>query len=94
VIRNTFKIDDTLDVFAVHGVGGIFGTIMIIFFADGANAAAQLGSLVIVGVFTIVVTVVLVLVCRMVTQMRVDEETEEGGLDLIVHGERAYEFRS
>jgi len=31
LIRNRFKIDDTLDVFAVHGVGGIFGTIMIIF---------------------------------------------------------------
>jgi len=94
LIRNRFKIDDTLDVFAVHGVGGIFGTIMIIFFADGANATAQLGSLVIVGVFTTVVTIALILICRLVTTFRVDEETEVGGLDLASHGERAYEFRS
>ena len=94
LIRNQFKIDDTLDVFAVHGVGGIFGTIMIIFFADGASAVAQLGSLAIVGVFTTVVTVALILICRTVTNLRVDEETEVNGLDLAVHGERAYEFRS
>jgi len=55
LIRNKVKIDDTLDVFAVHGVGGIFGTIMIAAFGAG-SWAAQLGSLVIVGVFTTVVT--------------------------------------
>ena len=94
LIRNKFKIDDTLDVFAVHGVGGIFGTIMIIFFADGANASAQLGSLVIVGVFTIAVTTALIFICRAVTTFRVDEETEDSGLDITVHGERAYDIRS
>ncbi len=93
LIRNVCKIDDTLDVFAVHGVGGIFGTIMIAVFGAGAWAA-QLGSLVIVGVFTTVVTVALILVCRMVTTLRVDHETEVNGLDLSVHGERAYEFNS
>ncbi|WP_299140965.1 ammonium transporter [uncultured Tateyamaria sp.] len=93
LIRNTLKIDDTLDVFAVHGVGGIFGTIMIAVFGAGAWAA-QLGSLVIVGVYTVVVSVVLVLVVRVITPLRVDEETEEQGLDLIVHGERAYDVSS
>ncbi|WP_299298735.1 ammonium transporter [uncultured Tateyamaria sp.] len=93
LIRNTLKIDDTLDVFAVHGVGGIFGTIMIAVFGAGAWAA-QLGSLVIVGVYTVVVSVVLVLVVRVMTPLRVDEETEEQGLDLIVHGERAYDVSS
>ncbi len=93
LIRNTIKIDDTLDVFAVHGVGGIFGTIMIAVFGAGAWAA-QLGSLVIVGVYTIVVTIVLIFVCRAVTSLRVDEETETSGLDLAVHGERAYELNS
>lgn len=93
LIRNTIKIDDTLDVFAVHGVGGIFGTIMIAVFGAGAWAA-QLGSLVIVGAYTIVVTIVLIFVCRAVTSLRVDEETETSGLDLAVHGERAYELNS
>jgi Amt family ammonium transporter len=94
VIRNKLKIDDTLDVFAVHGVGGIFGTIMIIFFADGANAVAQLGALAIVGVFTFVVTVVLIKLCALVTPLRVDEDTERQGLDLAQHGESAYDHNS
>lgn len=93
LIRNKIKVDDTLDVFAVHGVGGIFGTIMIIFFGDG-SAAAQLGSLVIVGVYTIVVTTALILICKAVTSLRVDHETEVNGLDLAIHGERAYELNS
>ena len=93
LIRNKVKIDDTLDVFAVHGVGGIFGTIMIA--AVGAGSwAAQLGSLVIVGIFTVVVTVVIALVCRVIVPMRVDAETETNGLDLTVHGERAYDMTS
>jgi len=93
VIRNLLGIDDTLDVFAVHGVGGIFGTTMIAVFGAGAWVA-QLGSLVIVGVFTVAVTSALVLVCRAVTPLRVDEETETNGLDLSVHGERAYDMSS
>lgn len=94
VIRNKIKIDDTLDVFAVHGVGGIFGTIMIIFFADGANAIAQFGALAIVGVFTFVVTVILIKLCAMITPLRVDAETEQQGLDLAQHGESAYDHNS
>ncbi len=93
LIRNKVKIDDTLDVFAVHGVGGIFGTIMIAVFGAGAWAA-QLGSLVIVGVFTTVVTVVLILIVKAITPLRVSEETEVNGLDLEVHGERAYDMSS
>ncbi|MFN3146069.1 MAG: ammonium transporter [Paracoccaceae bacterium] len=93
LIRNALKIDDTLDVFAVHGVGGIFGTLMIAVFGAGAWAA-QLGSLVIVGVFTVVVTAILVLVVKAITGLRVDTETETNGLDITVHGERAYDLSS
>ncbi|MBV7379585.1 ammonium transporter [Maritimibacter dapengensis] len=93
LIRNRLNIDDTLDVFAVHGVGGIFGTIMIAVFGAGAWAA-QLGSLVIVGVFTIVVTFILIKAISIITHLRVDEETETNGLDLTVHGERAYDIIS
>lgn len=93
VVRNALKIDDTLDVFAVHGVGGIFGTMMIAVFGAGAWAA-QLGSLAIVGAFTLVVTVVLVEFVAMITPLRVDEDTETTGLDLSVHGERGYDISS
>ncbi len=93
LVRNTFSIDDTLDVFAVHGVGGIFGTIMIAVFGQGAWAA-QLGGLAIVGVFTLVVTFVLIKIVGLITPIRVDAETETNGLDLSVHGERAYDITS
>ncbi len=93
LIRNAFKIDDTLDVFAVHGVGGIFGTIMIAAFGAGAWAA-QLGALAIVGIFTVVVTYVLIKLVGLVTPFRVSEEVETNGLDLEVHGERAYDITS
>ncbi|MBP0481897.1 ammonium transporter [Sagittula salina] len=93
LIRNTVKIDDTLDVFAVHGVGGIFGTIMIAVFGAG-TWAAQLGSLVIVGAFTVVVTLVLIYLVKAITPLRVDAETEVTGLDLAAHGERAYDHVS
>jgi len=93
VIRNKLNIDDTLDVFAVHGVGGIFGTIMIAAFGLG-TWTAQLGGLVIVGAFTAVITFVLVKVVALITPLRVDAETETNGLDLSVHGERAYDMSS
>ena len=93
LVRNGLKIDDTLDVFAVHGVGGIFGTIMIAVFGQG-SFAAQAGSLLIVGVFTIVVTVIIAVVAKAIVGMRVDDETETTGLDLAQHGERAYEITS
>ena len=93
LIRNKLRIDDTLDVFAVHGVGGIFGTIMIAVFGQG-SWVAQLGSLAIVGVYTVVATYVLIKLAALVTPLRVDAETETNGLDLSVHGERAYELNS
>ena len=93
IMRSVLQIDDTLDVFAVHGVGGIFGIIMIAVFGAG-SWIAQLGSLAIVGIYTMVVTVILVLIIRAVTPMRVDEDTEVNGLDLAIHGERAYDITS
>jgi Amt family ammonium transporter len=92
-VRNALKIDDTLDVFAVHGVGGIFGTIMIAVFGAG-SFVAQIGSIAFVGVYTLVVTVSLVLLTKAIVGMRVDEETEVDGLDLAQHGERAYDLSS
>ena len=93
LVKDLLGIDDTLDVFAVHGVGGIFGTLMIAFLGHG-SMVAQAGSLAIVGGFTIVVTVVLVLVTKALVGLRVDAETETAGLDLTAHGERAYDMSS
>jgi Amt family ammonium transporter len=93
LIRDRLKIDDTLDVFAVHGVGGIFGTVMIAAFGAG-SWFAQLGSLVIVGLFTLLVTLVLLKVTALITPLRVDMEEEINGLDISVHGERAYDMQS
>jgi Amt family ammonium transporter len=89
LIRNKLKIDDTLDVFAVHGVGGIFGTIMIAVFGAG-SWTAQLGALAVVGVYTLVVSYIIAKVVGMFLPLRVDAETEYEGLDIAVHGERAY----
>ena len=93
LVRNTLKIDDTLDVFAVHGVGGVFGTLMIAVFGAG-SFVAQAGSLVIVGVFSVIVTFIIAVICKALVGIRVSHEIEQEGLDLAVHGERAYDHIS
>ncbi|WP_299919046.1 ammonium transporter [uncultured Roseobacter sp.] len=93
VVKNLLKIDDTLDVFAVHGVGGMFGIIMLAAFGH-ASWVAQLGGLAVVGIWTLVITVLIILVVRAVMPLRVSEEDETNGLDLSAHGERAYDITS
>ena len=93
LIKTRLNIDDTLDVFAVHGVGGIFGTIMIAVFGAGAWGA-QLGGLAIVAVWTLATTFAIAKLVGMVTPMRVDAEAEHNGLDIASHGERAYDITS
>lgn len=93
LVKNHVKIDDTLDVFAVHGVGGIFGTVMIAVLGHG-TWAAQLGGLAVVGLWTGIVSFALIKLCALVTPIRVDHESEVNGLDLSAHGERAYDLNS
>ena len=93
IIKGWFRIDDTLDVFAVHGVGGIFGTIMLAVFGY-AGWIEQLGSLAIVGCFTIVVTFIIIKFVILIFPIRVSEEDEITGLDQSSHGERAYDMAS
>ena len=92
-VRNILSIDDTLDVFAVHGIGGIFGILMIAVFNVG-SWTAQIGGLLIVGFFTVVVTTILIKMVGALTSFRVNEEDETTGLDLSAHGERAYDITS
>lgn len=93
VIRDRLKLDDTLDVFAVHGVGGIFGTVMLAILGH-ASWAGQLGGVVVVGIYATVITIVITIVLKALIGMRVDEETEVTGLDIAQSGERAYDMTS
>ncbi len=93
IVRNRLRLDDTLDVFAVHGVGGIFGTIMIALLGHGAWLA-QLGALLIVGIWTVAATWVIAKGLALVMALRVDKESEVNGLDLSTHQERAYDVSS
>ena len=105
-IKNTLRIDDSLDVFPVHGVGGMLGTMMAGIFvaanlggaglAEGVSIMDQLGVQLIgvlatVGWTAAVTFLILKLVSRIV-DLRVDEESETEGLDLVSHDEKGYNF--
>jgi ammonium transporter, Amt family len=104
IIKRTFKIDDSLDVFPVHGVGGILGTILAGVFvaeklggsgyAEGVTMSSQLMTQTIGVVATFVWCAVMTLVLLKVTQalvgLRVTPEVETEGLDLAEHDERGY----
>lgn len=93
LIKHRLEIDDSLDVFAVHGVGGIFGTIMIAV-AGAASFKAQLLGLLGVGIYTALVSAAIIYGLKAVMAIRVDEEAEYSGLDIASHGERAYDHVS
>ena len=98
-VKRVLVIDDTLDVFAVHGLGGIFGTLMIPFFAflgfeNGSSFTSQIGGIIIVGAYTVLVSSIIIFVLKFFIPMRVSEETEWEGLDLREHGEKAYDLSS
>ena len=92
------QIDDTLDVFACHGVGGIMGMILTAIFAQGENASLLHGgwhifghhmmALVLVSVFTFGGAYLLFKLTNFIIPLRVTEESEELGLDLSQHGEK------
>ena len=92
-IKSVLNIDDTLDVFAVHGVGGMFGIVMLAVFGH-ASWVSQLGGILVVGVFTIVATWIIAKAVSLIIPIRVSEEDEFNGLDITAHGERAYDHAS
>jgi Amt family ammonium transporter len=99
LVKERLRIDDTLDVFAVHGVGGIFGTIMAPILAagelsGGQGLGTQLLALAAVGAFTVGVTFAVVKLTTLVYPIRVPQEEEFDGLDITSHGERAYDLTS
>lgn len=91
------KIDDTLDVFACHGIGGIMGMILTAIFAQGEHAslmhggwmvfAHHMAALVLVSVFTFFGSLVLFKITDRIIPLRVSEASEQMGLDLSQHDE-------
>ena len=103
LIRNMLKIDDSLDVFAVHGVGGILGTLILPILATAGPLSPGLGEVpmgqqlwvqvqgvVAVIAWSVGVTLVIVKVTGLIVNLRVKHEAEVEGLDMHVHGERGY----
>ncbi|WP_106916548.1 ammonium transporter [Chryseobacterium aurantiacum] len=91
------KIDDTLDVFACHGVGGIMGMILTAIFAHGENASLlhggvevflhHMAALLLVSIFTFFGSLLLYKITDSIITLRVSEDSENKGLDLSQHEE-------
>lgn len=105
-IKRTLKIDDSLDVFPVHGVGGIIGTLFAgvfaaeslggVGYADGVTMGQQLGVQAIGVIATMIwcgiASYVLLKFVALFVKIRVTEEAEVQGLDLSEHDERGYQL--
>jgi len=105
-VKNALKIDDSLDVFAVHGLGGTLG-ILLLPFLIGSNLGGvglsegqtvmsffntQLTGTISVLIFTAIMTVIIALVLRSFFGLRVDDDQIEEGLDLSSHGQSGYKL--
>jgi Amt family ammonium transporter len=99
-LKRALRYDDSLDAFGVHGVGGFIGALLTGLLADGAiNSAGKVHSIVTqfegcVGtiVWSAGGTFLILMVCKAVTGLRVDEDQEMEGLDMALHGEALHEF--
>ena len=106
-IKGVFGIDDSLDVFPVHGVGGVLGIIMLSFvgvqggflgssaggdFAPIDQFIIQLKGIAIIGLWTAVASWVILRIVGLVTDLRVSDEEEYEGLDVTEHEERSYDL--
>jgi len=102
-LKRMLRVDDTADVFGVHAIGGIVGAVLTgVFSAEslggtgiegtiGAQVWAQTFSVLFTIVWCAVVTSIAILVAKAVFGLRVTEEEERQGLDIVSHGESAYE---
>jgi Amt family ammonium transporter len=104
VVKQRFRIDDSLDVFAVHGVGGAAGTLLTAILADtsfgGVGLADGRGVITQFGVqllgviatlaWSVVGSYVVIKIVQAVVGLRVSNDDEVKGLDLAAHGESGY----
>lgn len=106
IIKQKLEIDDSLDVFAVHGVGGITGSLLLAVFMStslggtgyeegrtmATQFAAQIVGVGVVAIWSAIASAVIAVLVSLVLPMRVSEDDEREGLDLASHGERAWEM--
>jgi Amt family ammonium transporter len=94
-LNNKNKVDDTLDVFATHGIGGIVGMILTAVFAKNVGLIYgelttfmfHLLTIIITTVFTLLMSYILFKIVDSLLPLRVREDQEERGLDASQHGE-------
>ncbi len=104
-IKRSLKIDDSLDVFPVHGVGGALGTFLTAVFyarelgglsdedyAMGEQLVTQLTGIIATIAWCAIASFVLLKILDAVIGLRVSQEEETEGLDLVSHNERGYTF--
>ncbi|PLK25792.1 ammonium transporter [Novosphingobium sp. TH158] len=106
VVKQRFHIDDSLDVFAVHGMGGITGSILLAVFLNpalggtgdpatyslGTQLIAQVVGVGVTAIWSAIASAILAVAVGLAFPMRVSEDDEREGLDLASHGERAWEM--
>ena len=102
-IKNKLNLDDSLDVFAVHGVGGIIGTMLAGVLATeqfgglgletsiGEQTYIQFVGVISVALYTLIATIIITSLVRAVFGLRIDGVEEDGdGVDVNTHGESGY----
>jgi len=104
LIKKRFAIDDSLDVFGVHGVGGMLGVLMVSVFASsdfgglgyaqGMNLGKQL-QVQVIGIvatvaWSVILTYIILKLVAGISGLRVSTDRENEGLDITSHGERGY----
>ncbi len=103
LVKHRLKIDDSLDVLAVHGVGGATGTLLVAFLAalpggtgvnvDGgafSQLVVQFSGVAVTAAWSVLATFVIVKVIALTIGLRVERDDEIEGLDFTAHGEKAY----
>lgn len=106
LIKKKLKIDDALDAFGCHGIGGIWGGIATgiftqksinstakwdgLIFGDYHLFVAQIAGILVTAAVAVVGTLICVAIVRLFTPLRVDKREEQLGLDISQHGESAY----
>jgi Amt family ammonium transporter len=109
-IKQVLKIDDSLDVFPVHGIGGILGTLLAGVFAStnlgifsgngfsdgittmGGQIGVQFTGVAATFIYTAVATAVILKLVDLIVGLRVGDDEETQGLDLVLHDERGYDL--
>lgn len=105
MVKERMEWDDALDVWGVHGVGGILGSILVGVFASKSingisgliegnvhQLVVQIFAVVITGIYAFVITYLILMVLNIFGSVRVSPEVEDKGLDEEIHGEDVYDI--